>query len=398
MITEGPRHVEVKGLEALIITPESLLASNRSEKAKELSTKWLENNEHSNITVVVACVDARGIIAPSEEIESVRSIDAGGKKTKEIFEDEAVGLIAVVTHFDGTKFVKGTMPIGCGGAAAFAAMNEAEKQQAKKGQIEETRDFLINHIDHSDPLMQGLGKAYQLARETKKPKPILVGIQDHRTGKIYWFAALNDKGVDKVPAVLNLMYNDAGKYDPAKLYEHGIPILPESDFSDEKIKSFIAVNKANMEAVLRAYPDLSEMQEIQNPRMIFVSSKLPSVRTRYPDLTKYPNSVFKLHLPREKEGGKPVPIRQQDKKEIFSQIQYAITECIKHHDNPNAPFSKTDRVIIETSDINVSRDFAADLCKKPWMETWLKLKDHKIIVIQNKEGITNIAEWYEPQN
>lgn len=380
-------------LEVLDVSPKSLMEDNQSQEARELSTKWEDNKNHHNITVVVACVDARGFSPSPESTESVRSIDVGGKKSIEIFKSESVGLIVVKGHFDGEASVPGKKTVGCGGAAAKEEVLNKKHEEVDEG----TEEYAKNKISHADTLVQTFSTAYELAKATGKPTLVLM--QNHRTGKIHPVAAFNDNGTDKISSKLDpkdLFEN----YDEAKIYADGVPTLPDNIFENEKIRAFIVASRKQMSEMLLTYPDLSEIQKAQNPSIIFVSSKLPSIRTRYPKTTEGPNSVLKLHLPREKNGEKAKLIDPEVKTEVYNQIHYPVQHSLKHFDKPGESFSRTNRIVIETSDIAVSKDFAADLIKKPWMKKWLALPDHRIIVLQNKEGITSVAEWFglEPQS
>jgi len=380
------------------IDPKSLDTDNKSPEARRLSKEWGENRDHEKLRVIITCGDARVLIPNPERTISMRSINLGGKKERNILESKGVGLIVAMAHYDGETFVNGETPEGCGGAAAKKKSVESNSHGATEG----LQYYIENDIAHPDPIVNAFLTAYKLAKEMRVAKnqknriPILVAIQDHRSGKVLPIAVFNDNGVDKLSQDVDWM-ELANKFDKAKFYANGIPTLPESEISDERIKDYLDSNREYMAEMLRAYPDLRDIQEIQNPRIIAISSKLPSFRTRYPETAKYPNSVFRLHMPREKDGEKPMPIAPSAKKKIFEQIEYPVSHAIENFGKPGQAFSDTDRIIIETSDINVSKDLAADLVAQPYMKEWLKLDDHKIIVIQNKEGISNVIEFYTDQ-
>ncbi|MBF8249849.1 MAG: hypothetical protein HW400_450 [Candidatus Levybacteria bacterium] len=388
MTSENGSRLETIDLKRPDITPEFLKKDNASETARILSAKWEENRDNGNLWVIVACGDARVLIPCPENIMSIRSIATGGKKEKKILVSQGVKMVVVMSHIDGKTIIPGKRGRGCGGGAAKEeAINEKEEH---KEHVEGIRYYIDNNIDHPDTMIQAYITAYKIAKETKKPT--LAVVQDHRTGKIYPFAAFVD-GYDIVNSKLDQV-GLSKEYNEAEIYADGIPALPETVIP-EIFKEFINASKEYMSEMLRTYPNLDEIQETQNPSGVWISSKLPSIRTRYPEATKFPNLFFKLHLPREKDGSK-IEITQAMQKEIINQAQYPIEHSIKHFGKPNESFSRTNRIIIETSDINVSRNLAAELAKKQWMKTWLDLPDldHRIIIIQNKEGISNQIDYF----
>lgn len=370
--------------ENLIITPESLYTDNRSEKVIELSAKWEENRDKGKLWAIVACGDARVLMPKPENIISIRSIATCGKKEKKIFESQGVKFAVVMSHIDGETIVNGKKPSGCGGAAA--------KEQSMNGHKEKTIEgiqyYIDNNIEHPDPIIQGAINTETIAKQTGKPT--LAVIQDHKTGRLYPFAASFD-GYDIVSSNINWINLFKG-YNESEIYAQGIPTLPEAVIPD-MFKEFLDAGKENMIDMLRNYPSLKEMQKVQNPKAIWISSKITSVRISYPKTGSVPGSIFKLHMPREKTGGK-IEITPTMQKEVINQAQYPIEYATAHFKKPNESFSKTDRLIIETSDINVSKKLATELVKKPWMQEWIALPDHKILIIQNQEGISNIIDEF----
>lgn len=380
----------MRSLENIPITPELLLADNRSEKARELSAAWERNHNEGNLWSIATCGDARIITPRPDNIISVRSIATAGTKDRQIFASEGVKFTVVMSHVDGDTIKKGEKPKGCGGLGA--------KEEALNGnhenRVEGIQYYIEKNIEHPDPVIQALISAREIRNSTGKPS--LAVIQNHRTGKIFPFAVFL-RGYQTVASELDIL-NLEREYDPSKIYANEIPTLP-ADAIPDVFNEFLEANALQIDELLRRYPNLTEMQRVQNPKMVVVSSKLPSVRIRYPETTDFPGRIFKLFLSREKEKTtKRIDITPAAQNEIINQIQYPIGFAVKNSGQPNQPFSKTDRLLIETSDIGVSRNLATELAKTDWMQRWLGLPDHKIMVAQNIEGISNKVDYFDPAN
>lgn len=371
-------------LREIIITPGeqgTLYEANHSEEADRRSLAWEKNKAEGKLWLVVACGDARIMIPMPEKIESLRSIAIGGERVSEILESNGNQLSIVISHIDGDTIIPRKMPTGCGG--------HAEKINSLKEMKGEKPKGLHHYVEarvHPDPIIQAFRTARDIRNKSKKPS--LAVIQDHRTGEIYPLAAFL---ADHQITPIELDEIDS-KYDEARIYEKGIPKLKDTVIPDV-FAEFLSASRDQYRKMLDQHPQLKEMQRIQNPRMIVVSTKLPSLRIRYPEIADALGIAFKLHLPRYKEAGKTL-FKPESVEELISQIQYPIEHAIKNCNQPDQPFSQTDRVLIETSDINASNVFAARLVREDWMKKWLSLPDHQLIVIQNLRGISNIIEEY----
>lgn len=386
MTSEIGRPMEGMSPESIIITPELLMADNQSEKARTLSIEWENNSDSKKLWGIVTCGDARIMTPCPDKIISVRSIATAGTVEKRVLGDESVESIIVMSHVDGDTIENGKRPRGCGGLGAKEEALNGDREEATEG----IQYYINNAIEHPDPVIQTLISAREI--RDVAGKPTLAVIQNHRTGKIYPFAALLER--DNIfSRELDWLKLSSG-YNEAEIYARGVPILNEAALA-QTFREFLDASKEHMSDMLLAYPNLKDMQKVQNPRMVVLSSKLPSIRVRYPKTTDFPGLVFKLFLSREKEKttGK-INITPAAQKEIIAQAQYPLQHAVENFGKPDQPFSKTDRVLIETSDINVSRSLAAELARKPWMKEWLTLPDHRILIIQNIEGISNIIEYF----
>jgi hypothetical protein len=373
--------------EKLVLTPENFKKANEAPEAERRSKEHQLYKDEGELFAVITCGDARLLIPCPERISSLRSINLGGNKDKKIFLAQGTKFVVAMAHFG--EFVPGKMPKGCGGAAA----KQESMKNHHEGPVKGLEYYVEKKIEHPDQLVQAILKGKEVTRKTGKAS--LVVAEDHRTGKIYPYAIYTNEY-----NITHKKFDEANlyqKYNEAEIYSDGIPALPEN-IIPEKFQEFLNASKDYMETMLRAYPNLSEIQKVQNPRMVFISSKLPSVRVNYPELTNVPNSIFKLHLTREKdqETGE-TDITPEVLEEIVSQAMYPIGHAVENYGKPDEPFSSVDRVIIEMSDIKNCKKVAESFVKELKAQEWLTLPDRKIIVIQNKEGIANIADYYGDQ-
>lgn len=381
---ETPRP-ELKYSEYVLITPDSLLKDNQSSEANRRSDQWEQNRGNKDIWAIVACGDARNMIPRPDKTISIRSIATAGLKNYDIFTSEGVKLTIVTSHIDGETILPGKRPTGCGGLAA----KESTLNGIMKNSIQGIQYYINNNISHPDPIVQAFISARGI--RDKSGKPSLAVIQDHRTGKVFPFAAfLTD--CQLTARELDWMGNES--YDELKIYAKGIPELPTARIPDI-FTEFLEESQIQAIEMLRKYPLLKEMQKVQNPRMIVISTKLPSLRVRYPQIADTPGIAFKLHMEREKRHETGITITPEMLGDVLNQAEYPIRHSVENF-GTDGPFSRTDRVLIETSDIRESRRLAQSLAEQHHTREWLALKDHKIIVIQNIRGVSNIIEEFIP--
>lgn len=389
---EGARRLEALGLCRPDITPTTLRDFNdfnMHPEIKRLSKEWQLNKANKELWIIITCGDSRLLIPKPEKIISMRSIDLGGTKAKDIFLKGGAKLAVAMGHFG--YFTPGKMPEGCGGGAAkIESINNHSHIK-----IARLQHYIDKKIEHPDVLVNAILNAKRIFEETGMPS-IAVG-ENHRTGRIYPLAIYtNETYVEQRKFNLTELQK---KYNEAEIYTADeIPFLSENDIPPSALKifkEFLDACEMHKDATNRKYPKLEYLQEVQNPKIIAISDKLSSIRTRY-DGFDLPNFIFKLHLTRNKDDeSKKTEIDPEVQKDVIAQALYAITLAVEHYRQPNESFSETDTILIETSNINNSRNFAKELTEEPEVKKWLNLdQDHRIIVIQNKEGISNIIEYY----
>ena len=166
----GPIRTEVPQPE-LPITPDSLKAENLSPKAIHNISEWRKAKEAKNgqLDLIILCSDARlssVMLFDNKNIASVSSIAANGETDpfKYLLNNDAIGRVIVISHYDGEKANKENLISGCGGMGARANMGKGKQVDDASGLTE-----FISKIESSDTLQQTLVIVEKIARLTDKP-------------------------------------------------------------------------------------------------------------------------------------------------------------------------------------------------------------------------------------
>lgn len=375
-------------LEIPEITPESLLADNKSEEAIESLNNWENAKTGRKQTAMVACGDAR-LILPYRTTMSMRTIATGSvnspqglEAVKPILESVGVNKIITVGHFNGDTAIPGEAIRGCGGLQA-----KEEGQTRKSGILR----FVEEHIQHQDVVLQTLISASKIAATTDKP--VLAAIMNHRDGTLYPLAVYSYFGTETIRN-----FGDdkiiPGSFDPRILYAGGIPAMEEEQIP-EIFRDVLDEQTRNVEDMKRLYPDLHKRQEVQNPVMIAISTETRSMKIRFPNTAREPGSIFKLHIPRS-QSGNSIDITFEDMRNAANQLDFPIKQANKNYGEHNKSFSKTSVLFIETEDIQISIMLAFGLFRERWMQKWTELPGHSVIVAQTKGGETSEVKIIKP--
>lgn len=386
MTSEG-QHLEViKSAENIVITPAALLEDNHSAQADSLRKKWADNKIRGKLIAMVSCGDARVRLALPESYVTLKSIAACGSKENKIITSAGVEFAVVASHFDGETFVPGQMPTGCGGLGA----KEKALKEKPTAPIKGIHYYIANRIRHPDPLIQALLSANKITKETNKPS--LAVAQNHRIGRISPFGIFLPGETPKCDVNLIDLLSE---YDAKEIYAKGIPEL-ENRYIPDIFKEFLEASESQVKELLLNFPNLKEMLKVQNPRMIVLSTEIMSAKVRYPQIAGFPGILFKLHLRRVKNGAE-VSVDPEELEEVVNQTEYPIQHAVDNFGKPDGSFSKTDRFLIETDSIDLSRKVALRLTAEEWMKKWLAPPEHQVLVAQTQEGITQIIEQFTLQ-
>lgn len=387
MIGEVPREpVELEPIETRKISIAILREDNQSKEADEGRKNYEAAAANGQLIAGEACGDPKTSIPLPHKTVFLRSISLSGPKDYRLFADPKIGLAAAVAHIKGTTVERGKMPTGCAG------LEEKLKSMGNTEEAQGLAYYVRNNIVHPDPIVQALVTARRIHRESGKPA--LAAVQDHLTTRIYPVAVfLGGTDYKSAPDLIDL----AIKYDPAMLYEDGIPTLKDSDIPDI-FREFLDAANAQMKHLLANYSNFREMQEVSNPRMVILSTEPRSLRVRYPQTMSRPGIAFKMHLPRERLESGTISIKSSVLQDIRNQVQYPFSHAIEHFGLADQSFSKTDIFLIEAPEFEIAEDLGRTLAEEPPVKEWLQRTNpftnqrHQMWVAQSKEGITGKIE------
>lgn len=270
------------------------------------------------------------------------------------------------------------VPEGCGGLNAKKEIGEEKHEHGVLGYVSEKVRF-------HDAAMQAVWTALRVANLSEKP--VLAALQDHLDFTIYPVAIFDkeqrrsDVDSELLEAILR------GKFNP-DIYKDGrLPSIKEDSLPD-LFTRLLEQNRKEAEKLNIAYADLRKLQKVQKPRMVLLSTDIRAARVKYPVIAGVPGSIFRVHVPREKIEGKPT-ISPKDFENSLRELEYPIHHSFENHSDSEKPFSNTDRLLIETPDIDLSVELTRKLIDEDWMRKWLSLPDRRIIAMQAKSGIIN---------
>jgi len=379
-MTERPTPFE-RGIrqEDLIISAQSLYDDNHSAQADAARERFNEKRLQGTLRGFIRCSDARE--KTIGDSISIGNISAACEPSPAVASDRGLESLIALPHIDGDTIQQGTMPTGCGGLAAKATIGS---ELCGDG-IER---YISERIFSKDPVVQSLVTAERLAY-LSNGKPVLAATLDHLRDlvlPIAYFQVVRGQ----LKSVSSVRHENIVKYNPERIYENGFPTIEESMLPPE-LAQILEDSRSEAEKTFELYPDLQKLKKIQRPRAIFLSTDIRSAKVKYPYLSSVPGSMFKIFIAREKlaEG---ISVNQSDLIHALDQLQYPIEHAVTNHDDPTLPFSNTDRLIVETGDIDLSRVLVQEALKKLWMQQWVNIHDHRIILVQTNAGKSNAIE------
>jgi hypothetical protein len=157
--------------------------------------------------------------------------------------------------------------------------------------------------------------------------------------------------------------------------------------ASDKSREYLGMADKKMQKVLSEIKDLSDRQAGQNPWALVISTCKIPIENRYPEYFGTLQSPFKVDIPRAKSE----QITHIDDKTISSainQMEYAVTKSVENHGNPNADFSNSHVLLIETSGFEQSSEIARQILEKKWMQRWIILSGHQLFISEVRGGRT----------
>jgi hypothetical protein len=394
---------ETPYIEEIFITPEALIEDNHSALAAENMRRNQEAVLSGKTDTTFTCPDARLIIPNLTEAFVVGMIAAGGNRDQfRILINNRGRSIVNLAHFALPRTEQAVLPIsklkGCGGLE----VKDLLEHHLINGNGEDNAvKYVDEEVDHSDPLVQTALAAYKMAQICDTKKPIIAAAENTLTGDIGILAIfVNENGTIKPlykpgfdPA---LMYPE--NYDAQRIYQDGIPFIDPETLPDEfkAAYNYVKAQDEKMERMRKWYPDFEETQKVQNrvKAVLWTTSPRPA-HLRFPTLFREPGSLFLVSQARVKdityEGeyeNQIVRVTNDARAQGLEQVNYPISEAVKHVNEPNKAFFGTNTLIIEASDIETAVRNQNEFLNKPWAQEWLqKTPGAQIITLETRGGI-----------
>ena len=190
-------------------------------------------------------------------------------------------------------------------------------------------------------------------------RPVLAAVMDHRTGRIFPLAVVVRRGqvflgVDNEELSPTIVKNAVEARESLSIpTEFDLNVL-DSDLTMRKFIDMLQHN-ARYAAQNGATPDFSNRMAVQNPTTAIMSSSVIPLAVRYPRLFSEPNTAFALRIIRDPEG----IINPASLREAIAQMNYPISHKLDAQ-NTDAPFGRTNTIIIETTRESESMRAAAE--------------------------------------
>ena len=360
-----------------LITPGTLYQDNRSPKAHSNVTDWDINRLDGLHIVTATCADARIEVPMDTNTERIHTIAVGGPKNpyENLFKGRNIRAAVALAHHDGDTITPGRMPTGCGGLGAKAEIKANGKR--KNMGVEQ---YVDRDVYHEDAILQACVSALEIAGLTDKP--VLAATQDHLTGEIHPLLAFWSNNSTRFTAcnrsvsIKDLL--DPVKYAPAKIYQEGLPCLATKDLPEE-LQEYMAANQREVDLLHENHPDFRQMQKIQNPETVILTTDIRPTRLKYPTLFEKPGSFFRLTIPRIKnsqgEEYTGIEFSQEELQRVFEQVQYPIEH-----------FSKVKNIVIETPSLEWSNKIGRALTEEGFMEKWVERLGSQILALETRGG------------
>ncbi|MFH0979779.1 MAG: hypothetical protein V1803_02445 [Candidatus Roizmanbacteria bacterium] len=375
----------------LSITPDFLRIDNSSRKATLNRTEWRKAKEAKNgqITLFIVCGDSRIVtadIADDNKIVSISSIASSGdlKPFKKLFEHQMIGQIVVVGHFDHKKIdpVKKKVK-GCGG--------EDASEKIEDGEIVIENEPLNTYVTQrvSKNFFENIKRTVEQAAALSE-KPVLGVMVDHLTNAAFPMIEVN-KGKELMYPEKDLegfqwkTIDDVQKF--INNYGDYFPQLRSADLSDV-FREFIEKNRIKAKQRIENDPGFIERQRVQNPSTVVISTCPIPLALRFPDSFGHPNEAFVIRKAFSKEG-KTIKATEIDFMSIVGQLYYPLKQ---------ADFPRTNNILIETPDLEMSAQIADRLLKISFVQDWIKRKQGKIMIAELKHHETKKIQYYSSGN
>lgn len=379
----------VRHREPFTITPSQLIEANQSPLAQTRLKEYKDARDANNLTLTVVCSDARS--GPSwinrNDVRADRSIAAGGDPAKkaDAIRDPHVARIVIATHFSMSGSTESGFFRGCGGLAAYDAFSGIHRNEAHTNPV---APYIQKRIGTNNPFVEAFNQKDEIMKLYKSDgdfKPIMIAPLAHDTGLLMpvWYM---DRDAETGGYITKGFYQshdiqNQERIRPDNIHTLQTEVLPEG---------FGEIIRSNDEFVSKN-GRLLEAQKVQDPGVIFVTTKATPLRVRFGDRFDEPNRVFVVGVAFEKvDGGEVVT----DSETPLEQVSYPIGNNLKAGKEGDE-FYSTRTIVFEAGEFNEARLLALRFADKPWAQEWLRNRGGKIIVTEAISGNTTRAEYLE---
>lgn len=369
------------------VNPNSLITDNASKIARNHLQEWRNAKEKENglITLFVVCGDSRIVtadISGDNKIVSISSIAESGdlKPFANLLQHPMVGQIVVLGHFDHEKINPAKKSIsGCGGRDAKARIEEGTLTIENA----ELHHYITERV--SPHFLRNIRKTVEQAGKLSG-KPTLGVMVDHLTDAAFpMIELINGKEVmypeqdlkrfpwRKIDEVQKFI-DDYGDYFPQLKIDDLLPVF----------RQFIEKNRKKAKARLKKDPEFIGRQRIQNPSTVVISTCPIPVALRYPEAFGHPNEAFVIRKAFDKKEAEIRPT-DIDFLSIVGQLYYPLKQ---------ADFSRTNNILIETPNLEMSAQIAARLLKIPFVQDWVNKRQGKIMIAKLEHHETKEIQYF----
>lgn len=361
-----------------VIDAERIYRANRSPASVQRRKLWEKTCSLGELVGYITCADAR--IYPSVHGRSIHmsSIAAGGNRNlySELLKDKSLAWFINATHFAQTLLTTTGNLEGCGGLQAKAKQVLKGIPQVRAG----IHQYVEEKIQFPDVIRQSVAGAIDLSKHTEKD--VYAAVQDHISGQLFLLRkVVNGKPSDRNDNISDLL-NDTNPKAVHKVTQ--LPNLSPDELPDEVNQYMEAYNK-QVKHLHELFPDLMRTQNIQNPKMLIISTDRRPVGDKIADISEKPGTVFRLQAPRGiKQNGKMI-LPELGIEEVFQQAGY-----------PFSQFDGLKTLYIETHAMDKSSELWKRMSEQPFIQQWLQQPNINIVLGEVHGGeINNIEDEFK---
>jgi hypothetical protein len=363
---------------------------NKSKHSRERIQAYQRGKEEGSITLMLGCGDARS--GPSllniDTLARIRSI-AGSfdpKHFQYVLEHGGIRNIVIAEHYDGSIAGTDDKFVGCGGLGVKGDLDTRAHTKIDSD-LAGVEGYVRESIASPNAIVQAYNmkdKVVNAMTSSKKVKPIMLALIDHVTGELqpFWYTESDENGMHHTHS-----YIPSGRLDrPRELRPSAVRFLERRELSGD-FGFILGQNQLWRERIRKKTPKFEEMQRVQNPSAVVVTTSLIPLRNRYAGLFDIPNKIFSIAAPLLKENNRGVVVAED---KVLHQVAYPIVNAFRARQG--GPFFNTRTIMFETAYLDESKALAYAFMETPFGSAWRERKKGKVIITEVKSGETTVAE------